>query len=326
MNNVKISRRGFISRAAILTGGLTAGIRFAGAYTQEPPTAGHCRFVFATDSHLMVNNKLRSEDGLVAAISAIEYLTPKPDFVLFGGDLTHESPELDIPGAEELIGRFLKIWRDQTGLPTYFTFGNHDLVGTKNATVDRADPRFGKGLFKIKLSLDRDFYTFRRNGWRFIVLDDVVPEPDGSYIGEFAQDQLAFLHDELTADPGTPTILCGHIPSVSVLPNLTVIGETKDSGTNIETPASLVVHNTAKLHSVIADTKANVKAVFAGHLHHLEQIQVDGISYITSGAICGNWWKGEQNGCPEGFLVVDLSDEGNVLANYHSFGWKAATS
>ena len=326
MNNLKISRRGFISRAAILTGGLTAGIRFAGARTQEPPAAGQCRFVFATDSHLMVNNKLRSEDGLVAAISAIEYVTPKPDFILFGGDLTHESPELEIPAAEELIARFLKIWRDQTGLPTYFTFGNHDLVGTKNSTVDRADPRFGKGLFKIKLSLDRDFYTFRRNGWRFIVLDNVVPEPDGSYIGEYAQEQLAFLRDELTADPGTPTILCGHIPSVSVLPNLTVIGETKDSGTNIETPASLVAHNTAKLHSIIADTKANVKAVFAGHLHHLEQIQVDGISYITSGAICGNWWKGEQNGCPEGFLVVDLSGEGNVLANYHSFGWKAATS
>ncbi|HEY2122274.1 MAG TPA: metallophosphoesterase [Chthoniobacterales bacterium] len=326
MNNLKISRRGFISRAAILTGGLTAGIRLARAETQEPPTAGHCRFVFATDSHLMVNNKLRSEDGLVAAIAAIEYLTPKPDFILFGGDLTHESPELDFPAAEELIARFLKIWRDQTGLPTYFTFGNHDLVGTKNATADRADPRFGKGLFKIKLSLDRDFYTFRRNGWRFIVLDDVVPEPDGSYTGEFAQEQLAFLRDELTADPGTPTILCGHIPSVSVLPNLTVIGETKDSGTNIETPASLVVHNTAKLHSVITDTKANVKAVFAGHLHHLEQIQVDGIFYITSGAICGNWWKGAQNGCPEGFLVVDLSGEGNVVANYHSFGWKAATS
>jgi len=324
MNDLMISRRGFISRAAILAGGLTAGFQRVGAETPEPVKPGQCRFVFATDSHLMVNNKLRSEDGLVASISAIERVAPKPDFILFGGDLTHESPELDFQAAEQLIDRFLKIWRDQTGLPTYFTFGNHDLVGTKNAAVDRADPRFGKGLFKIKLSLDRDYYTFQKNGWRFIVLDDVVPEPDGSYIGEFAQEQLAFLHDELTADPGTPTILCGHIPSVSVLPNLTEGGATRDKVTNIETPASLVVHNTAQLHSIITDTKANVKAIFAGHLHHLEQIQVDGISYINSGAICGNWWKGAQNGCPEGFLVVDLSSEGNVEANYHSFGWKAA--
>jgi 3',5'-cyclic-AMP phosphodiesterase len=324
MNNLKISRRGFITRAAILTGGLTVGFQSALAGTPEPAIGGNCRFVFATDSHLMVNNKLRSEDGIVAALSAIEQITPKPDFILFGGDLTHESPELDFPAAEQLIDRFLKIWRDQTGLETYFTFGNHDLVGTKNATVDRADPRFGKGLYKIKLSLDRDFYTFRKNGWRFIVLDDVVPEPDGSYIGEFALEQLAFLRDELNTDSQTPTILCGHIPFVSVLPNLTVDGETKDKGTNIETPSSLVVHNTAQLHSIITETKANVKALLAGHLHHLEQIQVDGISYINSGAVCGNWWKGAQKGCPEGFLVVDLSTDGGVLTNYHSFGWKAA--
>ncbi len=319
-----ISRRGFISRVTILTGGLAAGVQFASAETPEPATAGQCRFIFATDSHLMVDNKLRSEEGLIAAISAIERVTPKPDFILFGGDLTHESPELDFPAAEQLIDRFLKIWRDQTGLKTYFTFGNHDLVGTKNQTANRADPRFGKGLYRAKLSLERDFYTFRNNGWRFIVLDDIDPQPDGSYIGEFSQEQLAFLRVELTKDPRTPTILCCHIPSVSVLPNLTVGGETTDKGRNIETPQSLVVHNTAQLHSTITETMANVKAVFSGHLHHLEQIQVDGISYINSGAICGNWWKGAQNGCPEGFLVVDLNSEGNVAANYRSFGWKAA--
>jgi len=324
MSDLNISRRGFISRAAMLVGGLTAGFRIAGAETPDQATAGRCRFVFAADPHLMVNNRLRSEDGLVAALSAIESVAPKPDFILFGGDLTHESPELDFPAAEQLIDRFLEICRDQTGLKTYFTFGNHDLVGTQNATADRTDPRFGKGLYKIRLSLERDFYTFRKNGWRFIVLDDVLPEPDGLYIGEFAPEQLALLRDEFTADPRTPTILCGHIPSVSVLPNLTVAGATEDKRTHIETPSTLVVHNTAQLHGIIVETKANVKAVFAGHMHHLEQIQVDGISFVNNGAICGNWWKGAQNGCPEGFLVVDLTGDGTVETNYHSFGWKAA--
>jgi 3',5'-cyclic AMP phosphodiesterase CpdA len=96
------------------------------------------------------------------------------------GDLTHESPQLDLPAAERLIDRFLKIWKDHTDLSTFFTFGNHDLVGTKNASVNREDPRFGKGLYRMRLSLDRNFYAFRKGGWRFIVLDDVVPEPDGS--------------------------------------------------------------------------------------------------------------------------------------------------
>jgi 3',5'-cyclic-AMP phosphodiesterase len=271
----------------------------------------------------MVGDRLRSAEGIIAAFAAIESITPKPEFILFGGDLTHESPQLDFPAAEQLLDRFLEIWKNQTGLQTYFTFGNHDLVGTQNASVNRTDPRFGKGLYRMRLSLDRDYYTFRKAGWRLIVLDDVVPHPDGSYIGEFVQEQLTFLRTELATDPGTPTILVGHIPSVSVLPSLGEAGRTIDRATVIETPASLVAHNAVQLRDVLVGTRANVRAVLAGHLHHLEQIQIDGISYINSGAICGNWWKGAQNGCPEGFLVIDLDSDGNITASYRSYGWKA---
>jgi 3',5'-cyclic-AMP phosphodiesterase len=320
---MRISRRDFITRTAIIAGGLTTGLPIRNAQAADSATGELFRVVFATDSHLMVGNLLRSEDGLVAALSAIASLSPKADFILFGGDLTHESPQLDFPAAERLIDRFLKIWKDHTDLPTFFTFGNHDLVGTKNAAVSRADPRFGKGLYRLRLELERNFYAFRKGGWRFIVLDDVLPEPDGSYLGEFVQEQLSFLRSELRADSQTPTVLCGHIPSVSVLPNLSICGETKTAGTNIETPASLLTHNASDLHRVLNETKANVKLVLAGHLHHLEQIQIDGVTYLNGGAICGNWWKGAQVGCPEGFTVLDLSRSGNFVAEYRPYGWKA---
>jgi 3',5'-cyclic-AMP phosphodiesterase len=321
----KISRRDFISKAAILTGGITAGFHIGRATASDLSNSGQpLRVVFATDSHLMVNNRLRSEDGLIACLSAIQSVKPKPDFILFGGDLMHESPQLDFPAAEQLIDRFLKVWNDHTDLPTYFTFGNHDLVGTKNASVSREDPRFGKGLYRIRLKLERNFYAFGKGGWRFIVLDDVLPEPDGSYIGEFFEEQLAFLRTELVNYPQMPTVLCGHIPSVSVLPSLSVCGETKTDGANIEVPAALVTCNASALHKVLNETKANVKLMLAGHLHHLEQITIDGISYTNGGAICGNWWKGAQMGCPEGFMVLDLSSEGNVAADYRSYGWNAA--
>jgi 3',5'-cyclic-AMP phosphodiesterase len=320
---MRISRRDFITRTAIIAGGLTAGLRIGRAQATDLPKDDLLRVVFATDSHLMVDNLLRSEDGLVVALSAIESLSPKADFILFGGDLTHESPQLDFPAAEQLIDRFLKIWKDHTDLPTFFTFGNHDLVGTKNTAVNREDPRFAKGLYRMRLELERNFYAFRKGGWRFVVLDDVLPEPDGSYIGEFVEEQLSFLRSELRTDPQIPTVLCGHIPSVSVLPNLSLCGETRTTGAMIETPAALLAHNASALHAVLNETKANVKLVLAGHLHHLEQIQIDGASYINGGAICGNWWKGAQKGCPEGFMVLDLSRDGQVAAEYRSSGWKA---
>lgn len=324
MANLQISRRAFISRTAILAGGLTAGVRIGHVRAADPPNGVVSRVIFATDSHLMVNNQLRSEDGLVAALSMIGSVKPKPDLILFGGDLTHESPHLDFPAAEQLIDRFLKLWKDNTDLPTFFTFGNHDLVGTQNASVNRGDPRFGKGLYRMRLALDHNFYAFRKGGWRFIVLDNVLSEPDGSYIGEFVEEQLAFMRAELRLDPQTPTLLCGHIPAVSVLPNLSVCGDTKTTGTNIQSPASLLAHNASDLHKVLEETKANVKVILAGHLHHLEQIRIDGISYINGGAICGNWWKGAHKGCAEGFVVLDLSTDGSVAAEYRPYGWKAA--
>jgi Icc protein len=324
MANLKLSRREFVSRAALIAGGLTAGLRMADGEASDPPAGSALRVIFATDSHVMVNNQLRSEDGLTAALLAIGSLKPKPDLILFGGDLTHESPELDFPAAEQLIDRFLRIWKDHTDLPTFFTFGNHDLVGTKNVSVNRDDPRFGKGLYRMRLALEHNFYAFRKGGWRFIVLDDVLPEPDGSYIGEFAEEQLEFLRNELRTDSQMPTILCGHIPSVSVLPNLSVCGKVKATGANIETPGSLLTRNASELHNVLSETTANVKLVLAGHLHHLEQIQIDGVTYLNSGAICGNWWKGAQRGCPEGLLVLDLRSDGNFSSDYRPYGWRAA--
>jgi 3',5'-cyclic-AMP phosphodiesterase len=315
--NIGISRREFLTRAALTAGAMSLGV--AGA--EEVTGKDAFRIVFATDSHLMVNNALRSDEGIIACLKAIEAIYPKPDFILCGGDLTHESPDLDFPAAERLIDRFLTIWKDHTQLETFFTFGNHDLVGTRNRSVERSDPRYGKGLFRMRLGLDRNYYAFERQGWRFIILDDVLPEPDGSYIGEYAEEQLAFVRSELSGHTQIPTILCGHIPSISVLPSLN--GPSKMEGASIRTPASLIVHNAAALRQLIVESGANVKMFLAGHLHHLEQIQVDGISFINAGAICGNWWKGKQLGCPEGFLIVDLRADGSFSADYRSYGWKA---
>jgi len=151
MADLNLSRREFISRTVVLAGSLAAGLPRIGARASSQNNPGPLRLVFATDFHLMVNNALNSGDGIIACLAAIEELMPKPDFILCGGDLTHESPQLDYPVAEQLIDRFLAIWKEHTGLPTFFTFGNHDLVGTKNPSVNRDDPRFGKGLYRARL-------------------------------------------------------------------------------------------------------------------------------------------------------------------------------
>jgi hypothetical protein len=47
-----------------------------------------------------------------------------------------------------------------------------------------------------------------------------------------------------------------------------------------------------------------------------------GTTFITSGAICGNKWRGPRYGTPEGFGVLTLRPN-RVEWEYKTYGWTA---
>jgi len=281
--------------------------------------AASFRFAFLTDLHLLQGGALRSIEGIVACLAAVEKLDPRPDFILCGGDLVHNTPDFTIPGAETALDFFLQIWKDHTDLPTHWTFGNHDLAGTSNPYALASDPDYGKGLFQNRLQLPRLFYSFDCKGWHFVVLDDIAPLPH-SYFGELFEDELAFLKADLDAHRSTPTIVCTHIPIASNLP-LELLLAHRTAGQHQPGPKNLVCTNGDALLEDIPGH--NIRAILAGHLHFHEQIDRHGVRLINSGAVCGNYWKGPQYGCPEGFGVVDLRADGSVTFDYRTYGWKA---
>lgn len=320
MNPGLLTRRDFLRRSALAAAGGWAANR-AGA---TGPAAAPLRVVFATDVHLLLGDALGSARGLAQSLKAIEALRPAPEFILCGGDLTQELPALGLDAAEKHLDHFLTLWKGNTGLPTRWMLGNHDLAGTKAPGARRDDPRFGEGLFLGRLGLARSSYSFDAGGWHFIVLDDVLFEATGEYRGEFNAEQLTFLRDDLAAHARMPTVIGCHIPVVSMLPAMA--GLARKLGANIQTPSALVARNTQAFLQAVKDSRAPVKLVLSGHLHHLEQADVDGIHFINGGAICGNWWKGAQAGCAEGFTVLDLQPNGGFDANYQTYGWQAVTS
>jgi DNA repair exonuclease SbcCD nuclease subunit len=256
----------------------------------------------------------------MACLAAVEKLNPRPDFIVCGGDLVHSTRDLTLPGAETALDFFLQVWKDHTDLPTHWTFGNHDLAGTSNPYAAANDPEYGKGLFQNRLQLPKLFYSFDAKGWHFIVLDDIALQADHSYIGQLFDDELAFLKADLAAHQTTPTIICTHIPIVSNVPLMLALA--KSGGiTSKATEKSLVCSNGDALLSDIPGH--NIRAVLAGHLHFYEEIEQNGVKLINSGAVCGNYWKGPNHGCPEGFGVVDLGADGSVKFDYRSYGWKA---
>jgi 3',5'-cyclic-AMP phosphodiesterase len=316
-----VTRREFLRRSLVTAAGMATGVSAATISSEASSSSRSLRLVFATDTHLMQNNALRSEEGLAAAVEAIKELRPRPDLIVCGGDLTHPTPSLDYPAANKLLDRFFDIWKPLHPIETHYVFGNHDFVGTKNPSVSRHDPRFGKGLFEKRLGLPRLYYSFEKGGWRFIVLDDVWLHPDGSYYGQYKADQLDFVQSELQAHKEKPTIIASHIPTVS--PFGTLVAFARFIETSFQRRPSLISRNGKRLVNLIRNSRANVKLVLAGHLHHQERLEIDGVCYLNGGAVCGNWWKGSMMGCPEGFNVIDLRSDGSFAIAYKTFGWRA---
>jgi 3',5'-cyclic-AMP phosphodiesterase len=317
-----VTRREFLRRSLITAAGVATGVSAVTGSSEQTSASESLRLVFATDIHLMQNDALRSEEGLAAAVEAIKALQPRPDLIVCGGDLTDPSPNLDYPSASKLLNRFLGLWTRLHSIETHYVFGNHDLVGTKNPLVSRYDSRFGKGLFESRLALPRLYYSFEKRGWRFVILDDVCLNSDGNYYAEYKADQLDFVRSELSAHKEKPTIIVNHIPTFSLFGKL--VGFARSVESNFKRRPSLVSRNGQSLVNAIRNSGANVKLVLAGHLHHQERMEIDGVSYLNGGAICGNWWKGPMFGCPEGFNVIDLRPDGSFAIAYKTYGWIAS--
>jgi hypothetical protein len=66
----------------------------------------------------------------------------------------------------------------------------------------------------------------------------------------------------------------------------------------------------------------NVKLCLAGHLHLLDQASYDGIDYLGSGPVCGDWWKADtfrQTHC--GFATFELHPDGTYRRQYFTYQW-----
>ena len=270
-------------------------------------------FVHITDAH--IQPELGATEGVHKAFAAIRVLRERPAFGLVGGDLVMDAALVPHDRAD----RVYDLWRkeaEELKLPLHYSIGNHDLFGLnvdgKPATTD---PDYGKALWKKRLSLERSYNTFDHHGWRFVTLDSVGITPGYSWEGNLDAGQIQWLDDLLRSTPKTmPMVFLTHFPI------FTIVTQYSESTTAPMTSGT-IVKNGRTFKEMIE--KHNVKAVFQGHTHVVEEVSYLGVRYITGGAVCGNWWKGPRFGVhPEGFAVVTVSGE-KLNWRYVPYGWKA---
>ncbi len=278
-----------------------------GGKASAEPAGEDFSFIFLTDCH-----EQPELDGIHGTDLAMQEARKiKSDFAIQGGDHVFDALGVSKDRATQLFDLYGKTEQD-LGLKVHHTIGNHDCFGVYTASgVPTTDPEYGKKMYAERFG--PTYYSFGHKGVHFLVLDSIGITPDRFYEARMDDDQLAWLSKELAAIPaGQPIVVVTHIPLVTAVPSYTI-------------PAPQAAHGNGFTHGPAAIKLFeghNVLAVLQGHTHVNEEVIWHGIPYLTSGAVCGNWWHGTRLGTPEGFTVVTIVG-GKLSTRYVPTGFKS---
>lgn len=197
-------------------------------------------------------------------------------------------------------------------MPVFNTLGNHEIYGIySKSEADPLHPEYGEKMFEKRLG--KSYSSFIHKGWKFIILNSVEDTKKDSYIGKIDDVQIAWIKKELQGtDPQTPIVISTHIPFITA-------NTQKYVGTTVANDSSSVVYNAKEVIDLF--NGYNLKMVLQGHLHSLEDIYIDGIHFVTGGAVSSGWWNGPHKGIEEGYLLLTASDN-DIIWRYIDFGWE----
>jgi len=302
-----MDRRHFLSLAGAAGAVATVGSPVLGYAESSAPQ--DFDFLFFTDTHLQP--ELDASKGCDMAFKKMRGL--KAEFAIQGGDHIFDALAVPKERSLSLFEMYDKTQQD-LGLQVYHAIGNHDVFGIYPASgMEPSDPLYGKKYYTDHIG--KTYYSFDRKGVHFIVLDSIWITEDRAYEGRIGDDQLAWLASDLAAQPAAkPIIVTTHIPLVTAYENY------NDTITVPKHAHQLSVANTGKVYPLFRGH--NVLAVLQGHTHVNERVEWQGVPYMTSGAVSGNWWHGTHLGAAEGYTVVSLRG-GKLTTRYETYGFQS---
>ena len=325
MQETLITRReSMISMGAAAAGLVAWGAtpRASFADPARPARQRTLRVAHLTDVH--VEPELRAGEGMAACFHHVQQLADKPELILTGGDHVMDSFEADDARTTLQWNLWNTVLKNECNIPVRSCIGNHDVWGWakgKSRTTGE-EANWGKQRATEMLHLGERYYTFGQAGWQFVVLDSIHQPPAGQdgYMGQLDEAQFAWLAQTLRDIPATtPVLVLSHIPILSAT---AVLWADRRNG-DFQVSRALMHMDCMQLKELFAK-HANVKLCLSGHLHSLDRVDYNGVTYLCNGAVSGNWWKGRHQDCDEGYAVLDLYDDGSFDHEYVKYGWKAA--
>lgn len=268
------------------------------------PAKKKLRFAFLTDIHLNAANDGKGLEGLKQALDKTKELNV--DFIITGGD------HVDVSGMSsdaiskkdaDFLYSTLKQTLDLSGLTYYPTIGNHDRYRDAANGFVNGDELFEKYF-------NESYYTFQEKGFHFFILNSVESGGETGYV--VGEEQIKWIQNKLLEiDAETPIIIATHVPFYSLYYPLV---ENRYAFVDI-------ISNYKELLKTFGNH--NLQIVLQGHQHIHEEIKLQGVQFITGGAVSAGWWNGAFHGTEEGFMLVEIDEKNNFNWEYIDYGWNA---
>ncbi|MEC4747087.1 metallophosphoesterase [Methylomicrobium sp. Wu6] len=273
MNHINRSRRHFLQSSGALALGSTLPIslvELAFADAQQNLT-----FAYISDAHIQQikgSRFVRNWDrGLIRAVAETNLLNPKPDFVMFGGDLAQlgSMPELD-HGAEILSVLKYK---------TRYVMGEHDYYLDLGAYWEKL---FGS-----------QYYSFDHKGVHFIVLNSIRTYDDWTYHRWPTAEQRMLEMAGLDNPNGSP-FMVGDEQRQWLKKDLAKIPKTTPIVVFSHSPLQKIYKGwnfwTEDAEQIQALLKPfNKVSVIYGHVHQIQYNQIGNISFHSVMATAWPW-------------------------------------
>ncbi|WP_077920126.1 metallophosphoesterase [Spirosoma sp. 209] len=274
------------------------------------------RFAYLGDTHITADSK--PMESVARCLHHAQDQADKPAFILHGGDTIMDALGQDRSQVQKQWDAWHTVVKGNSSLPIEYCIGNHDVWGYEGA---KADPLYGKKWAVEQMGISNRYRSFDKNGWHFIILDSVQTTPEGKwYTAHIDAEQMDWLKNDLArTDPKTPVLLLSHIPIVSA----TVFYDKANvKNGNWQIPGSWDHTDAVDLIALFYQ-HPNVKACLSGHMHLLDRVEYNNVTYFCNGAVSGNWWTSDTyHQTKAGYALFDLYDDGTIERTYLTYNTK----
>lgn len=271
--SVVYDRRSFLKTATASVAGAALPLTLVEIALAKPRRS--FTFAYISDSHIQQirgDQFVRNWDrGLIRAVAETNLLTPRPDFIVYGGDLAQMGAKAELDHGAEILSKL--------GGKVHYVMGEHDyyldlgeywskLFGPQHYSFDHEGVHF----LVLNSILTHDDWTFNRWPTAEQRMAEMagLDNPNGSpfMVGE---KQRAWLKKDLSrVKKDTPVVVFSHSPLQKIYKGWNFWTEDAEEVQALLAPFDKVT-------------------VFYGHVHQIQYNQIGNIAFTSAMATAWPW-------------------------------------